>query len=402
MKTCYRILVYAFGVCALAWFLPWLYSFAFPSAGSEPFVAYSPIADAFVISENGDKLKITIDGQDGEFTKEERDSLLPQIYFTQLMGREKLPDSIAGKEVSVPIFRHSQWVFTSLPMDIKKVQPSWHLMMESMPKRYDLEDPTEAFTLENGAVEFVTMADNQPNEKRSARFTKAFADKGFAYPAAHMSANITARKAYDDGYLMVDADGGLFHVKMRAGTPYVAKVAMPAKSKYAFVQENMDKKVLGLVFDEENNLYALENNGYKAYPMGISFDPARCRVSVMANLFNIVVRSRDSKGIDWWAVDSDTYQLLGHYRYDYPKSKAEEVAEWIFPFRLSFTDVDDSYAYPRITDVSPKALILGLVLAIVGFFIGRRCNRRPAEKAAIFAGDVLFGIYFFIISLFRI
>lgn len=402
MKLGYKILVYAFGVVSLAWFLPWLYSLAFPSPSADPFVAYSPIAEAFVISENGDNPSIRIDGLEGEYTKDQRDSLLPQIYFTQLAAREKLADTIAGKEVNLPILKHTQWVFTSLPMDINKKQPSWRLMMESMPKRYDLEDPTEAFTLENDAVEFVTMADNQPNDKRSQRFTKAFADKGFAYPASHMSANITARKPYDDGYLMVDSDGKLFHVKMRAGTPYVAKVDMPVKAKYAFIQENVDRRVLGLVFDENDNLYALERDGYRLLPMHIAFSPAECRVSVMANLFNIVVRSRDNKGIDWWAVDTDTFELLGHYRYDYPTSAADKAAEWIFPFRISFTDVDDSYAYPRVTDFSPKALYLGLVLAVITMLMCRRRRLGKAATIALFAGSFIFGIYFFIITLFKV
>lgn len=403
MKLGYKILVYFFGVCALSWFLPWLYSLAFPSAASEPFLAYSPIADAFVVSDMGDDgLSIRIDGQDHEFTKEERDSLLPQIYFTQLAAREKLPDTIAGREVSLPIFKHTQWVFTSLPMDINKAHPKWHLMMESMPKRYDLEDPTEAFSLEDGTVEFVEMAGNSVNQKRSQRFTKAFSEKGFAYPASHMSANITARKPYDDGYLMVDAEGALFHVKMRAGTPYVAKVDMPVKAKFAFIQENVDKRVLGLVFDTDNNLYALERDGYKLKPMNIIMNPEKNRMSVIANIFNIVVRSRDNAGVEWWAVDADTYEPLGHYRYDYPVSTAEKVSEWIFPFRLSFTDVDDSWAYPRFTDFSLKAFVLGAVLAAVAFIMGMRRRLGTSACAVTSVCTLIFGIYFFILTLFKI
>jgi len=401
MEKAYKILICAFGACALAWFLPWLYSLAFPSAASEPFVAYSPVANAFVISENGADPRIRIDGCEREYTKEERDSLLPQIYFTQLVAREKLPDSIAGKEVSLPIFKHSQWVFTSLPMDLNKVRPDWHLMMESMPKRYDLEDPTEAFSLSGGKAEFVSMADNRIDDKRSRRFTKAFADKGFAYPPRHLNANITARKPYDEGYLMVDAIGGVYHVKMRAGTPYVGKVDMP-RAKYAFVQENVDRRVLGLVFDEGNNVYALERDGYKAKLMHIAVDPGKCRISVMANLFNIVVRSRDDDGIDWWAVDAETYELLGHYRYEYPKSPADDVAKWIFPFRISFTDVDDSYAYPRITDISFKSLALGGILAVVAFFLGLRRRRNPVANAILSACTLAFGIFFFIITILRV
>lgn len=401
MKKSYRIFIYAFGVCALAWFLPWLYSLAFPSAASDPFVAYSPVADAFVISENGEVPSIRIAGSDRVYSKEERDSLLPQIYFTQLAAREKLPDTIAGKEVSLPIFKHSQWVFSSLPMDINKVQPQWHLMMESMPKRYELEDPDEAFSLSDGEVRFVEMAGNRVDEKRSQRFTKAFSEKGFAYPPRHLSANITARKPYDEGYLIVDDAGALFHVKMRAGTPYVAKIDVP-EAKCSFILENVDRRLLGLVFDKDNNLYALERDGYRAVPLGIAIDPGKQRVAVMANIFNIVVRGRDNDGADWWAVDADTYSLLGHYRYDYPESAASRAAEWIFPFRLTFTDVDDSYAYPRISDISFKALALGSILAAIMLVWGVRRRRDASQCAAIAVCTLVFGIYFFIIKLLKV
>lgn len=398
MKRAYLIFLSVVSVFALSWFMPWLYDLAFPSAASEPFVAYSPVADAFVVSDNSERLSIRIAGDKREYTKEQRDSLLPQIYFTQLAAREQLPDTIADREVSLPILKHTQWVFSSLPLDINKVQPDWHLMMESMPKRFDLEDPTEAFSLSGGKVSFVTIDGNQPNEKRSQRFTKAFADKGFAYPATHMSANITSRKAYDEGYLVVDADGHVYHVKMRAGTPYVARVSIAA-AKYAFILENPDRRVLGLVVDKDNNLYAIEREGYRAVPLHISVDPSQSRLSVMANVFNIVVRSRGADGVDWWAVDADTYEPLGHYRYDYPESLAGKAAEWIFPFRLSFTDVDDSYARPRIDCCSVRALALGSVLALAVFLVGRRSKYGLLRNIALSLCAFVFGIYFFVVYL---
>ncbi len=398
MKKAYIIFMSAMSVMALAWFLPWLYDLAFPSAASEPFVAYSPVADDFVVSDNSERLSIRLAGDKREYTKEQRDSLLPQIYFTQLAAREQLPDSIGGREVSLPILKHTQWVFSSLPLDINKVQPDWHLIMESMPTRFDLEDPTEAFSLSGGEARFVTMDGNATNEKRSRRFTKALADKGFVYPPTHMSANITARKPYDEGYLIVDAEGKVFHMKMRAGTPYVARANMPA-AKYAFVLENPDRRLLGIVVDRSNNIYALERDGYRAIPLDINVDVARSRLTVMANVFNIVVRSRCEDAVDWWAVDADSYKPLGHYRHVYPASVADQAVEWIFPFRLSFTDVNDCYARPRIDGWSGRALAFSAVLAVVVYLMGWRRKYGLSRNIALSICAFVFGIYFFVVYL---
>ena len=225
MKKAYTILLVALSVVVLSWFLPWLYSLLFPVGTSDPFIAYSPINDRMIVSERtGEKesviYQLDADGKREEgvaYTKEQRDSLLPQLYFTQLMAREQMPDSINGIEVSIPVLKHNQWVFSSLPRDINKRMADVYLIMESMPARIDLEDPKEVFRFRDGQVEFIEMETNEVNPGRSRRFTEIFNDRGFVLPMKSYSANITSRKPYDEGYLMVDANGSLFHMKMKSG-----------------------------------------------------------------------------------------------------------------------------------------------------------------------------------------
>ncbi len=93
MKKIYIIMLYATAVVALAWFLPWLYGMLLPEGVSDPFVSYSPVSDTFVVTEGlGADLRIFTIGRDGKvvddnLTKEQRDSLLPQVYFNQLTAR---------------------------------------------------------------------------------------------------------------------------------------------------------------------------------------------------------------------------------------------------------------------------------------------------------------------------
>lgn len=350
MKTVYKSVLAILAALALAWFLPWLYFLAFPSSASEPFVAWSPLCEEFVITDNsGDSQSIrTLSGR--ALTAEQRDSLLPQIYYNQLTARQQMPDSVKGLEMTLPNIRHRSWVFSSRPADINRVQPKVHMMMESAPARFDLENPKVAFRLCGGKPEFMDMADNSINAELTERFSKTFADRGFAFPAKSLSANITTRKSYDEGYLMADAEGRVFHVKMRANRPYMAMASMPdsVKAAHVFILENMDKSCLGLVCDTEGRMHALLRDGYRLaeLPLG-HIDPARDRIMVMADPFCWVVKTSNADGARWTAISAADFSLLGSYSLPRHTSASERIAKYLLPVRLSITTHDDPRASLR-------------------------------------------------------
>ena len=400
MKTAYNVFLTALCIIVLSWFLPWLYFIIFPQGGSDPFVAYSPVTDTFIISEAGGG-DIYAVGHDGrrlapDITKEERDSLLPQIYFTQLVSQERLPDSVAGHSVSIPELKHAQWVFTSIPHDINKVPAQVYMIMESMPARVDLEDPKEVFRL-NGKVEFIDIQSNTVNPTRSARFTDLFAQRGFEYPVKALNANITTRKPYDEGYLMADSKGDIFHVKMQAGRPYMVRVSKPDSvvAEHLFILENTDTRQLGLITDTAHNLYVLEHEGYRLIPLPVGkVNPATDRIAIVKNLFNWVIRISTPEATRWEAIDSDTYRHLASYSEPYATSKAETIAGYIFPFEISFSSVMDSLAFPRIEFFGWNFIFLNILLAALMPVLLRRRQRCQILTAT--ATTLLFGIFAFI------
>lgn len=270
---------------------------------------------------------------DTNFTKEQRDSLLPQIYYTQLIAREQLPDTINGVEVTIPVLKHNQWVFNSLPRDINKRMADVYLIMESMPARIDLEDPKEVFRFRDGEVEFIDMATNEVISGRSKRFTEVFNDRGFTLPMKSYAANITSRKPYDEGYLMVDANGDIFHMKMQAGRPYMSKIRKPDSicAAHVFIMENVDTRFLGFMSDENKNLYVIEREGYKLCQLPVGkVDPEKDKLSIVKNLFNMVVKVSNSDGSRWVALDSETYSPLSHYAKSRELSMIEKMGCYIF------------------------------------------------------------------------
>ena len=406
MKKAYIVILVALSVIVLSWFLPWLYSIIFPVGVSDPFIAYSPVSRQMIVSETGQEKNPAIYALDAEgkripglYSKEQRDSLLPQIYFTQLMAREQMPDSIDGIELTVPALKHGQWVFTSLPRDINKVQPEVYLMMESMPARIDLEDPKEVFRFRNGRVEFIDMETNGIVEGRTRRFTDIFTERDFRLPVRRASANVTSRKPYDEGYLMVDDRGDIFHLKMQAGRPYMMKIRKPDSidARQVFIMENVDTRHLGLMTAANDNLYVIEREGYRICPLAVGkVDPTKDRISVVKNMFNWVVKISNSDGARWTVLDSDDYSKLADYNISYSHSVSQVIASYIFPFELSFTAISDCYAFPRISDVSWRAVFLNVVLTLIILVVYRRRRSSGRNIALASVVTLVCGIFSFI------
>lgn len=406
MKTLSRLFFIAVATVALSWFLSWLYNMVFPQTWRAPFVQYSPLTQHWVVSQfvrdYGDPDIFEVDKQGdvvGHYTVEQRDSLLPQVYYGRLMARGLMPDSICGVEVSMQLLRRNENVMSVSPRNVAMVQPEVWLIMESMPERFSLEDPKEAFRLtDDGRVEFITIATNTVNAERSRRFTDAFARNGFKYPARSLNANITTRKAYDNGYLLVDSAGVVFHMKQQAGRPYMTRIEMPdgETASCAFINETINREETGLVVTDSGHVYRLMAD-YELQPVpGLTFDMARQKLMVVGNYFNRVYRVGSDKNILWYAVDSATGELLDTYSCDVPESVSQHVAAWLFPFSLCFTGDYDSYAFPRIVGLSPEALVLGAVLAIFVLVVYRRRRMSGVETVVAMVATVVLGIYVFV------
>lgn len=410
MQKFSKTILLAIAVAMLSWFLPWLYTLLTPSPSAEPFCCLSPLEPRWIVSRSnpGEKPDITLtdafptsDSEEVKISTATRDSLVPQLYYRQLLAHDLLPDSINGKEISAHTLKTHEVFFTSSPRDLNKRSAGIWLMMESMPVRVDLSDPDEGFRITSDGIEFIRMADNSVNPDRSNRFTKAMKARGFQFPAVDLSANITAQKAYDEGYLMVDAAGKVFHVKQQAGRPYVAAIAMPdgMTASKTFIWEQSDKSLLGMVIDTGNRPYIIKADSHIALPLPAdgydgTIDPRRESVTLMGSLFSIIIRYSGPDGSRWRAYDADTLELIGAIDFPRLPSAAIKIARFIFPYTLALTSNYDSLAYPRLDNLSWKALPLNIILAFLLLTLGIRRKNPWMKWGALFT--VSLGIYSFI------
>ena len=306
MKKLSTIFLYALAVVSLAWALPWLFNLLLPDGAKVPYINYSPLSHEFIATDKGESWVVNPDGSRGrDIPTAERDSLLPQQYFVQLSNTGRLADTILGREVSPKILKHSNFVFRSSPRDVNKRYADVYMIMESMPARVDFEDPKEVFRMkDDGTVEFIRIADCSINDDRTKRFTKVFADRGFKFPMADFSANVTTKKPFDAGYLMIDAEGTVYNMLQQAGTPFLKKIVLPdsVKAEKVLVMENNDGKHLGLAVTADGQTFAIGAD-YSARRLDIDkFDPKVDNMLVMGSIFNWIIRIANDNQISWQVI----------------------------------------------------------------------------------------------------
>ena len=258
MKRFSQILLYVTIVLLLVWQLPWCYNFFTSKPEKTPFTLYSFVIDDFaMMGQEGDKGMVRRDLSGNTYTQAQFDSILPMFYVRQLMADERFPDTINGVPVTPRLVQMENFNFRTVPSDINAPRIGLYPLLESMSGRVDLKMPGDVFRITDTGIEFVTIASNTIDHEKSSRFTEAMKKKGFVFPALEISGNPTTRKDYDEGYMLLDANRHLFHLKQVKDRPYVRAVDLPAglELKHLFITEFKNRKTLAFMTDVNNTLY---------------------------------------------------------------------------------------------------------------------------------------------------
>lgn len=310
-----KILFWAIVAILLLWQVPWCLNFIAAKSERTPFIIYSTIVDDFVMLRSDPKTKDLIreDRFGNSFTEEQFDSILPSFYLRQLVTDERFPDSIKGVAVTPKLLQTESFTFRNTPAMINRTAVGLYPLLESMSGRVDLAMPDDAFRITGSGIEFIDMESNSVNREKSNLFTEAMLRKGFRFPATEISGNPTDRKDYDEGYVLLDADGRLFHLKQTRGRPYCRAIELPdsIEARHLFITEFRNRRSLALMTDARNRLYVIDRPDYKARLTAIPhFDPEREAISIIGNMFDWTVCISDDRAERYYALDTDGYSLL--------------------------------------------------------------------------------------------
>ena len=309
-----KIIIAATLILQACWLLPWCYSFCFSSSSFTPFTLYSPVVGDFVSMTYDEKPGYMSKDMAGNYyTESQTDSIMPFFYVRQLVSDERFPDSIKGVPVTPHQVRMSNIIFRTNASDINKPIIGLYPLLESKSKRVDLVMSEDVFRTTPQGMEFIVMNTNQIDEAKSKLFTETMKNKGFAFPAQLVVGNPNTQKEYDEGYLMLDAEGKLFHLKRICNRPFVRAISLPEgiRVKHMFITEFNSRATLGYLFDENNQMYVLRSGSYEIVKTGIpSLNPAQQSFMIIGNMMTWTVRVSAEDSEDFYALDAEDYHLI--------------------------------------------------------------------------------------------
>lgn len=342
MKRFSQILLYFTVFCLLLWQLPWCYNFFAVKAEKSPFTLYSIVIHDFVQMIPKEEKGLTRCDINGKtFTEAEFDSILPTFYARQLIADERFPDSINGISVTPRAIQISNFTFRCSPSDINAPKIGLYPLLESISGRVDLEMPDDVFRITSSGIDFIDIASNQVKKDKSILFTKAMLNKGFCFPALRVAGNPTTRKEYDEGYILLDANHQLFHLKQMRGRPFVRviKNKFSTQFEHVFITEFKDKKTLAFITDSKNELYVLNNKTYEIIKTGVKrYNPTTDGLVILGDMFSWTVKILTPTHTQYYALDANDYSLVKYH---------EEVQKSKTLLGLNFTSSLDKYVLPR-------------------------------------------------------
>ncbi|MDL2222794.1 DUF4857 domain-containing protein [Bacteroidales bacterium OttesenSCG-928-M11] len=375
MKKIYYIILLFFTLVGL-WIIPSLVKKSTITPDDYPFVYYSSLMEDFAIFDYSNKEKPMSDLKGNYYTTEQSDSLLPLFSYRQLMSDGKLPDSLAGYELTPQLIRSKSVVFRYSPRSIKTPTIDLHFLFESMPKRVGLEVPSDVFRLTD-CIEFIDDDSNEINQEKSLVFQKELNKRGFTFPAQWSSGNPNPRKAYDEGYFSLDADGKLFHIKMVNGRPFVrdTKIGEDIDITYFSMLEVSDKRFYGFLFDTSGFVYILESidGGYQSLKLDIDpLDLDKDQMIIMGNLLYWTISVTTEEGRRYFALKTENLEQVSSHFIPREKNKWDKTSSYLFPYYLTFDSSYSDYLSARIHVTGVFGFITNIFLAVVTFVVSRR------------------------------
>ncbi len=365
-KTIYTIILLAVSTALLSWAVPAIVKVATATSDRYPFVYYSSLQQRFMIRETVKGKLAHSDTKGLSYTREQFDSLTPLLSYRQLMLTGTMPDSILGVAVEPRLLASKSVIWKYSPRDIHRPDIGLYLMYEAMSGRTTLDPPVDVFRL-TGKIEFIDKLTNKVNIDKSQAFQQRMTEEGFHFPAQGVWGNLSARKAYDEGYFVLDSEGQLFHVKMVNGRPYVRNTNAGENIDIVYfdILEVADKSIYGFILSREGALYTLNADGYGTSKFDIpNINIDEDGIMLMGNLFYKMVNVTTPENCTYYVLEAQSLQ-----QHDRPYTVNARYNPWemgstiFFPLSVNLGNKYTDYVQPTLHFAGLTAFIAGLVMA---------------------------------------
>jgi len=370
----YALIVLA--VVVMSSYLPRLYRMAFDRKTGKTHLFFSPVIKKFVFREmvgEGHRF-LTKDETGKDYDRQTFETLIPFVYYKNMDLWGKLPLNIDGRIFDKETIKKNRQVFELKPRMIADRSPRIQVfpLLESKPGVTRLRFPEDVFRM-TGRMEFINVDTNEVDKDLTKLFTNALKNAGFTFPARLSAGRVSILKSFDEGYFIVDANDGVYHVKRVGGQPLVIKTPIPANLgiRNIKVAENKKREIYGTLLTDKGVLYLITYDNYRLIKLPlIDYNPDTMDFKLLINpLYRTAVYS-DDQTVRAVAMDG-MYQPVARYRrvmFSGRRTMNNTVFEALFPFYMKTGDKTSGYLQFDLVRNGWLALIgiaLSLLLGVV-------------------------------------
>ncbi len=381
-------------------YIPEYYWLGFAERNQYPMAFYSPVLHDFLIGRYQDSRYYYKDSSGNKYSRKQVDTMLPFNNYRLLAAKGQMPDSVNGVKIELDEVRRNNGTIRVRAKDLDMPAIPLYPLFESKPPRLKLEMPKEFFRI-NQRFEFITAETNTIDEALSNRFTAALQQKNFTFPAKGIYGNPTTRKAFDEGYFIVDAEHKLYHVKKVHGKPYCAPIPVPAhlRIKNIIVKENELREQYGLLITEKSAVYYIMYDRYRLQKLPLKqYDSSKDQLIILSDLFYRVCNVVSDTTLNSVVTDRK-YQPIGYYKESWPgpeKSLAGIASRYLFPFRLELTKSISRYVDFYFEGYHTQALFANILFVLLTLGLMKKRNVLIPRKWYDLALVLITGVYGFL------
>ncbi len=397
-----RIFLIIMVVFLAAIYLPHFYWMASSPRIYKPSVYYSPVLKKFLTFKYDGNPNVFCTDSDGKtYTRRQTDKLLPFMNYRLLAAKSAMPDSVNGTAVTLEEVRLNNFLLRTRPHQIDIPQIPLYPLFESQPERLQLEIPQSFFRITGHKMEFINTKTNEQDKSLTEMFTKKLVDLGFAFPAKGVYGNPTTRKAFDEGYFIVDSNHFVYHVKMIKGKPFCVKTSIPndIRIRKMIIKEMVLKEFYGYIITEDNRVFFIMYDNYKLQQIpSEGYDQRRDHIFIVGNLLYRTISYISTNSVRSLVLNRK-YELVDRYETHW-KDKNQLlpgiVASYIFPFTISTEDRSSYFNNIFIKHLSYNAVYLNLFLLILLIAYYKKSHIALAKNWLDLIFVIIFGIFGFI------
>lgn len=392
-----RYLMIIIAVLVAAIYIPDLYWKIFDVNVKVPMVLYSPVINKFITLRISEASKYT-DQEGNKYTREQFEQLEPIFYYRQLVATNTMPESLRGKPVDISSIRVNNFRIKISPPYLNMPKIELYPLLESQSGRVSLEMPDDVFRITSKRIEFIDCTSNKIDEEKSERFTEALNKEGFDYPAKGVYGNPTTRKAFDEGYFIVDNSDQIFHLKMIKGEPFCKNIHAPSgfKVKYMNIAEQVLREFYGVVISDDNLFYFISYNNYQIKEVPVNgYDPKNTTLVFRGDVYFRSIQLTNDDSLVVLMMDRD-YKVFDRYVEPLQNVKKMDVGvveAYLFPFTISQQSPSSFFIGLYFSFYGFSFIILNVLLTILTIGIYRRRGLELKNSVIDFAIVLVTGIY---------